>query len=375
MRISRCRLHQLDLPFSAPFTHASASRSASDSLVVELEAGGRRGYGEAVLREYVGGLPPGSSLLEAGAGVLAPLVRRVRDATWEEARAAIETGPAAAEGRPLLGALEAALLDLHCGDRGIDVFALIGREPRRAQIRYGAVLPMMPAEAARRILGRIRAQGVTSVRIKLGKDPDYNRMILSLAREKLGREASLRADVNMAWSLATMARHLELCFEHGVRLIEDPAPEPEMRAASRDPRFVFVADETFVTDEDFERIASEQVYGMLNIRLSKNGGVLRSLALARRAAERGLAYSLGCHVGETGILSSLGRTAAALMEAPVDVDGSYDSQLLADNITTVNFDIGAGGEAPVIRDLVGYTVDRAKLSRYAARSTEVELSP
>ncbi len=375
MRISRCRLHQLDLPFRVRLTHASASRTASDSVVVELEADGRRGYGEAVLREYVGGLPPGSSLLEAATTALEPFVRRVRDATWEEARAALQACAAAPEERPLLGALEAALLDIHCRDRGIDVFALIGSEPRRAEVRYGAVLPMMPAEAARAVLGRIRSQAVASVRIKLGKDLGYNRMILSLAREVLGPGAGLRADVNMAWSPPTMTHHLDLCHEHGVRMIEDPAPEPELRTAGRDPRFVFVADETFVTEADLSRIAEQRVYGLLNIRLSKNGGLLRSLALARQAADRGMAYSLGCHVGETGILSSLGRTAAAIMEAPVDVDGSYDSQLLADNITTVNFDFGAGGLAPVARGPgVGYTVDPAKLLRYATRSSEAVLS-
>jgi len=375
MRISRCRLHQLELPFRMRLTHASASRTACDSLIVELEAGGHRGYGEAVLREYVGGLPPGPSLLEAGRAALVPMIRQLLDASWEEARAWIETAPVSPAERPLLGAVEAALMDIHCRDRGVDVFALIG-EPPRSQVRYGAVLPIAPAEVIRPLLDLVAGWRLSSLRMKLGEDLGYNDMILALARGIVGAEATLRADVNSAWGASTIRSHLVICHAHGVRFVEDPAPERDVRESGVDSRFVFVADEAFVTEADLDRIAAERLYGMLNIRLSKNGGVLRALALARRAAALGLAHCLGSHLGETGILSSLGRTAAALMDDPAFVDGSYDSQVLSDNITTVNFDFGPGGWASVNRDQgVGYTVDSGKLLRYTASSAEVALRP
>ena len=103
---------------------------------------------------------------------------------------------------------------------------------------------------------------------------------------------------------------------------------------------------------------------MINIRLSKNGGLLRSLELEERAISHGIDCQLGCHVGETGILSAAGRVAASLMREPVYVDGSYDEYLLSDNITTKNLTFGHGGRADVVRDEgLGFTIGDEALER------------
>jgi L-Ala-D/L-Glu epimerase len=373
--IAQCRVHQLDLPFRLRMTHASASRASSDSIIVEVEFESIRGYGEAVLRDYVGGLPPGASPVEAAAAALAPMVRAVRGAGWDEARCVLARWQAPAQLRPLLGALEAALMDAACASRGVDVFGLLGMEPVRDTVRYSAVLPIVSLQVAGSFLGLIASWGVPSVRIKLGRELEYNESILALARRSLNPSTVLRVDVNQGWDAASLAAHLEVCRRHGVRFVEDPAPDSVLQDRGGAADFVFVADETLVTETDLEKIAAGGIYGAVNIRLSKNGGLPRSLEMARRAAGAGLRVCLGCHVGETGILSSIGRTAAALVEAPEFVDGSYDSVLLSDNITRENCDFGDGGLAPVVRgNGVGYSVDPEKLRRYATRAIDVTLS-
>ena len=79
-----------------------------------------------------------------------------------------------------------------------------------------------------------------------------------------------------------------------------------------------------------------------------------------------LPYCLCAHPGETGILSCLGRTAAAVVTDPIFVDGSYDSILLSDNITEENYDFGPGGWAPIMKEGVGYRVSPEKVEQYAA---------
>jgi L-Ala-D/L-Glu epimerase len=373
--IAQCRVHQLDLPFRLRMTHASASRVSSDSIIVEIEADSVRGYGEAVLRDYVGGLPPGASPLEAASAALAPVVRALRGAGWDEARCMLARCQAPAQLRPLLGALEAALMDAACASRGVDVFNLLGMEPVRDTIRYSAVLPIVSLQVAGPFLELIASWRVPSVRIKLGKEAEYNDSILAKARRLLSPSTVLRVDVNQVWDAANLAAHLEVCRRHGVRFVEDPAPESALQDRGGAPDFVFVADETLVTEADLDKIAAGGVYGAVNIRLSKNGGLFRSLEMARRAAGAGLRVCLGCHVGETGILSSIGRSTAALVEAPEFVDGSYDSVLLSDNITRESCDFGDGGLAPVVRGAgVGYSVDPEKLRRYATRTIDLTLS-
>ncbi len=138
-----------------------------------------------------------------------------------------------------------------------------------------------------------------------------------------------------------------------------------MRGA-RSQGFRFMADEGFRDAADVRRIASAGAYQMLNLRLSKNGGLTRTLRLAREAEAAGLSYQLGCMVGETGILSALGRAAAAILPAPAYVEGSYDDLLLSENVTTTSFGFGPKGVAPLVRGRrIGYEVDADRLARFA----------
>ena len=62
------------------------------------------------------------------------------------------------------------------------------------------------------------------------------------------------------------------------------------------------------------------------------------------------------------------------MPEPVYVDGSYDSILLSDNLTTENFSFGARGLASIIRDRgIGFEVDPAKVLLYSKDSVEFSL--
>ncbi|HUI71105.1 MAG TPA: enolase C-terminal domain-like protein, partial [Spirochaetia bacterium] len=128
--------------------------------------------------------------------------------------------------------------------------------------------------------------------------------------------------------------------------------------------FSVIADEGVLSSRDLETLAEAGTYSIVNLRLSKNGGLSRVLALATTALRNGLAYQLGCMVGETGILSALGRSAAALLSEPLYVEGSYDDALLTDNITVRSLGFGQRGEAPVIRgQRIGFEVSLEKLAR------------
>ncbi|HTZ51718.1 MAG TPA: enolase C-terminal domain-like protein, partial [Spirochaetia bacterium] len=123
---------------------------------------------------------------------------------------------------------------------------------------------------------------------------------------------------------------------------------------------------------DVRRLAQTGAAQALNLRLSKNGGLSRVLSLAAEAEACGLTYQLGCMVGETGVLSCMGRLAASLAPRPRYVEGSYDELLLEENIVTPGFNFGAGGRAPIMRGPgMGYRVDTEKLARFTRACVEV----
>ena len=73
--------------------------------------------------------------------------------------------------------------------------------------------------------------------------------------------------------------------------------------------------------------STAQTCDLFNIRLSKCGGFLNSLRLAAIAHAAGLGFQLGCHPGESGILSAAGRHWACSVKGIRYLEGSYDRHL------------------------------------------------
>ena len=372
MRIERAQLHFLEIPFRLSLSHGARSgRVSSDSIVLCVGSGNHEGCGEAVVREYVSGsLGEGHDLrLEAAritSELLAPL--KERDSSWQEAARyfnGISCDPSAL---PLLCAVESAVLACAVDEAGTDAYAVLGREPARTTVVYGVVLPFVPLAEARKLIGMCAQAKITNLKVKVGRDLAYNEGVLALCRQILGAEFDLRVDANSAWTSSDVEAQLEICARHAVRLIEQPFPvsdgaAPAARLAQRG--FSVMADEGVLTSADVRGLASAGGAQVLNLRLSKNGGLLRVLDLAAEAESSGLTYQLGCMVGETGVLSCMGRLAASLAPRPRYVEGSYDELLLEQNIVSPSFGFGPGGRAPIMRGAgMGYRLERERLDRF-----------
>ena len=377
-KIEKAELYALKIPFKMDFTHAMASRSFSDSLILKIEGQGKRGFGETIVRDYVSGeIGKDTDLLENAkkiiVRILEPLIER--NISWEEGKEHLDSLALESHELPLLCAVETALLDMFCNSSGEDIYGLLKKEPLKQSIQYGGTLPMLSLPEAEYILEMYEQVNIRNIRIKLGTDLDYNKEILKLSREKLGRNFDLRVDANASWSLEIALESLKLCRKYGIFRVEEPfgRHRKEILFLLKDPEsrdFQFVADESALTVNDIETMAKNRSYHMINLRLSKNGGLLKVLKMAEIAEKRGLQYQIGCHVGETGILSALGRVAASILPKAVYVDGSYDSYLLSENITSENFSFGFGGVAEIIRGQgLGFIVDETRLRRLSIGKT------
>ena len=54
-KIEKAEICALKIPFKMNFTRAMASRSFSDSLILKIEGQEEKGFGEAIVRDYVSG--------------------------------------------------------------------------------------------------------------------------------------------------------------------------------------------------------------------------------------------------------------------------------------------------------------------------------
>jgi L-Ala-D/L-Glu epimerase len=377
MKILDVRIYGISIPFTWEITHGMATRSACDSFIVEISSDAGVGYGEALVRDYVTGSLSQTAGEPDRLSAAAAIVRRLLSPiartglSWSQIRQWLETVEVDHRELPLLCGIEEALLDCSCRAEETDIYGLLGTAPALPEVTYGGTLPILPIKASRVFIGFFKSTKVPNIRLKLGRDREHAAATLSLVRETFGDGFDVRVDANASWSLEDARGMLPLLRKYGVSMIE----EPFGRGSEDNANFVrqygqegfsLAADESAITAEDVHALAAEGTFRLINIRLAKNGGILRALAMRTAAREEGLSIQAGCHVGETGILSAAGRASASLMPDALYVDGSYDGYILAGNITRENCTFGHGGKAPVLTGRrLGYDVEKKKLEAFA----------
>jgi muconate cycloisomerase len=369
----------LDIPFVEAFRHTAAERAASDSVVVRVVTDtGIEGFGEGVPRPYVTGESV-ERVMEHLVGVLWPAVaeqdlpplRTEADLAALEAMIPEVVIPGALASHASRAALELALIDAILHGQGISAAKIL--PPRRRRVHYGGVIPATSPERARKVARQMRLIGLTQLKVKVGAGDDVGRV--RAVRAAVGPEVSLRVDANGGWDLGQAEAVLEAMVPCGVTAVEQPLPRgavaewAELRRLSPIP---LVADESVVTRADLEAFIAAGAADYVNVRVSKCGGLGRSLGIARRAAAAGLGVQVGSQVGETAILSAAGRHLAAALPDVAFVEGSYGALLLTEDVSADGIRFGHGGEARCLTGPgLGVRIVQARLQKYARRIVEL----
>jgi muconate cycloisomerase len=244
-------------------------------------------------------------------------------------------------------------------------------------VRYSAVIDAGNDRLPRKALAR-RLYGFVDCKVKVGHPGDDDAMRLRTIRRWIGRRMDLRVDANEAWPAATVREKLEPLTAFNISCVEQPVPHAEVGRLAELRQQVGVAimlDESLTSMTDAKAAIAEKTCDLFNIRLSKCGGFLASLRLAATAHAAGLGYQLGCHPGETGLLSAAGRHWASSVGHVRYLEGSYDRYLFRRLLTVEDITFGYGGRAPVLkRPGLGVTIDAAALDDFVVQQQVFALS-
>ncbi|MCE2392275.1 MAG: hypothetical protein J4G09_12470 [Proteobacteria bacterium] len=343
MRIERLDFFRFPVPFKVVFRHASASRRRAENLIVAARSeDGRTGYGEGCPRSYVSGETPGSGLafLAEHAPALAAEVVDVDSLrAWTRSRReVIDRNPAA------FCALETAVLDLFGRVEGRPVEDLVGVPRLTGSFQYSAVLGDAPWPVYRWQLRRYRKWGMRDFKLKLSGDPRRDRGKLRAFGS--GEPVRVRLDANNLWtSPDECIRHLR-GLPGAVFAVEEPLRPGDIEGFERVGRECgarIVLDESLLRADQLGAL-QDPARWIANLRVSKLGGILRSLEVAAKAAERGVGVIVGAQVGETSILA---RAALTLMRAAgpnlIASEGAFGTHLLQSDLTSPSLMFGSGG--------------------------------
>ena len=341
------------LPFRFSFSHSLAERSSSTNIYVKVTlSDGTVGYGEGVPREYVTGETAdlSASLL---CDVYAPqLLGREVPAADEMiaflnllAAAGTDNGTDRPRGAAWC-ALELALMDAVGHQVGLSAAHWLG--PVKAdQLEYDAVLPFTSRRKVAVVALAVRMLGIHKVKVKVGRDLDEDLRTLRTLRRLLGSDVDLRVDANCAWKIEEALRSIERMRPYRLSVIEQPVAADDvegLRRLTANCEEVIAVDESLRTLTEARSLAETAACRAFNIRVSKCGGLLESMRIARVAEAAGLLCIVGAQVGESGILSAAGRHLAACT-APRYLEGSAGRLLLKEDLTVENVLPGWGGRA------------------------------
>jgi muconate cycloisomerase len=365
--------------------HQMATKRAVDDLgrytiaVVSTDEG-IEGLGEAtVMREWGGdhGRYYGESpelTVRLIRDILGPAVEDMDPFNIERANAAMDV---AIKGYPYAKtAIDMALHDIKGKALGVPVYQLLGGLSQE-RVRIAHSLGIMDVAAARSEAQAAIAEGIKTIKLKVGRDPQYDVTIVREIRDVVGPDIDIVVDANQGWPTPKVAiRVIRAMEEYGVRYVEQPVDG--LAAMARVTQAVdtsIMADESAWTAVDVLEIVERGAADMVSMYTTKPGGLLKAKKLAAVAEAAGLPLNVnGSH--ETGVGNAanlhLVASTAAVTEAGVfpvtTVKGQEPTEMAGrmyeDDIVTESFRFDDGFLLVPDKPGLGVELDPDKIERY-----------
>ncbi len=367
MKLAELRVVRADIPVRRPHKMSFTTLETVNFVFVRAETSDRLvGWGEAAC---LGG-PTWSE--ESAESVAATIERYLapwlvgRDPTDVEALR-LEMARRVQGNAFARAAVEMALWDLAGRSLGVPVYRLLGGRVRdRVPLSWSLAVadPQAEVEEARERI----ALGHRIFKIKTGAAPlpdDVERV--RRLRAAVGPAGSRRGDANQGGDRPTARQAVRALEPCALDFVEQPVPRWDLEGlafvAERAPMPI-MADEACCTDHDALALARRGAVSIVSLKLTKSGGLLGSLAIARIAAAAGM----GCYVG-CMIETSLGTAAylhLALAAAPVTWGCElFGPLLLAGDVTRRPVQYADGCILGLDGPGWGVDVDEAALARWS----------
>lgn len=292
MRIERFEVHPVALPLVHPYRDATRVETHSRDVLVHLTTDdGAEGWGAGTPRRF----PTG----ETQAGTVHVLERVLvevvvgRDAA-EPAAVGAAMEAAIPGNHAAKAAVEVAVHDLLGRARGVPVHALLGQQVRDAMPSLD-ILPLEPPGRMAEIAAELRARlGTRAFKVKIDRDVRAGVERVRAVRDAVP-DAMLVVDANGAWTVDEALDACDRLAAFGLRVVEQPTPGHDLDAlaeVNRRSPVPIAADES-AQPAFVDRLIAIRAARVINVKLTREGGLRPALEVARRAADAGIEVVCG----------------------------------------------------------------------------------
>jgi muconate cycloisomerase len=379
--IAAIELHHIALPTRREHKWTGLTEPIGGYVLVKMtDELGAEGWGEApALKDWGGefgryfGESPGTTI-EVVTRHLTPAVKGCPPGEVVELHARMDH---AIKGFPYAkAAVEFAAYDLAGKQCGLPVYRLLGGAIRR-RIPVTHSIGLIGFGEAEHEAAQVVAEGIRTIKIKVGVDPDRDVEMVRRIRDTVGTGIALCVDANQGYrtpgeairTLRRMERFDLIYFEQPVEGIE------RLAQVARAIDVPVMADESAWNAHDVIQIIEQRAAQIISIYTTKPGGLYRAMEAAAVARAAGIICNVNGSV-ETGIgnLANLALAAAAPavvlscvvpVSTPAEAQSGqiagiyYKDDLIAEPMRLVDGAI----ELPTAIGM-GIAVDKDKVARY-----------
>ncbi len=362
-------MYRLEIPFSLEITHNLANRKKSEAIIVIAESdNGFIGVGEGTPRQYVT-----EETLPGCVDAAIKMGRQLISREWDDSFGlnqildSVSMQSLAQQNPSAWCAVELACLDMFAKSRQVPLWRLFADNPVNESFTHSAIIPLLSTRSLDSFLPVVKAMDMKFVKVKVSNFQEGVKY-LSCIREALGPEPDIRIDANGAFS-ANAAIEFGLAADSiGISSFEQPVAKENLKGlkqVTEQGTIATIADESMCNMRDMDNIIRNRGCSGFNVRVSKCGGFRESLKLWNHALENDFFCQLGCHVGETGVLSAAGRQLAALCSDIRYLEGGYADFTLESDICNEEISFEYQGKAGLLEGYgLGVTINYEALDKW-----------
>ncbi len=291
MKIVRIFAHRVELPLHEGSYKWSGGKSVTvfDSTVVGVETDeGLIGFGEVCpLGPFY--LPAYAEGVRAGLRELSPHLLGFDPRELSKLNHRMD---AALKGHPYVkSGIDIACWDILGQATGLPVCVLMGGRFGESVRLYRAISQEAAEVMARKVAG-YKADGYTRFQLKVGGDPDTDIERIRAVRQMLDASDRLVADANTGWTQHEAMRVVRAVRDLDVYIEQPCLTYEECLAVRRHTDHPFVLDENIDNLEMLLRGKSDLAMDVVNLKISKLGGLTKTKQVRDLCVSMGIAMTL-----------------------------------------------------------------------------------
>jgi o-succinylbenzoate synthase len=214
--------------------------------------------------------------------------------------------------------VDTALYDLAGKALGVPVSTLLGGR-QRDRIRAASEIAIVNPQEMVREANRLIELGFRVIKFKAGRNVDDEVEGVKAVRDAVGSDIELRVDPNAGWSRADTLRALKKLAREEISYIEQPLPGWDLEGLAwlrKTTGVPMMVDESVWNTHDVIRVARAEAADIINLKITKAGGLKNSLDIYTTAEAVGIPCVIGTELESCVAVGAKLQLAASLEKLP-----------------------------------------------------------